>query len=144
LNNQLTDFAFEPGQANSVAPGKRPRSSMSPTLVFDRDNRLVMVVGSPGGARIIPFVIQALIGVLDEHRPVQDVISAPRLVNMNTSHTELESGRFPPETMAFLKARGHRVLEMPLTSGLNSVTRAGDGTLTGGTDPRREGLADGE
>jgi gamma-glutamyltranspeptidase/glutathione hydrolase len=149
LNNQLTDFAFVPTVggvpvANRVEPGKRPRSSMSPTLVFDRKSgALRMVVGSPGGARITPYVLKTLVATLDGGRNVQAAISSGNYVNLN-GVTELEEDRFPRKTYAALKAKGADVTEANLSSGINVIERRPDGTLVGGTDPRREGLAMGE
>jgi gamma-glutamyltranspeptidase / glutathione hydrolase len=144
LNNQLTDFNFNPtangkAVANRLEPGKRPRSSMSPTLVFDKSGKLVMVVGSPGGARIIPFVIKTLIGVLDWNMDVQKSISAPNFLNMGEV-LELEEKRFDKTTVAVLKSMGHKVQEVNLTSGINAIYLSKN-SLMGGTDPRREGLA---
>jgi gamma-glutamyltranspeptidase/glutathione hydrolase len=149
LNNQLTDFAFVPTVggvpvANRVEPGKRPRSSMSPTLVFDRKSgALRMVVGSPGGARITPYVLKTLIATLDGGQNVQAAISSGNYVNLN-GVTELEEDRFPRKTYAALKGKGADVTEANLSSGINAIERRPDGTLVGGTDPRREGLAMGE
>src|SRR5690606_16735193 len=96
LNNELTDFAFSPhaeGQpvANRVEPGKRPRSSMSPTLVLDRDRRFVMAIGSPGGSRIIGYTAKAIIAALDWNLPMQEAVTLPNFVNRNGS-TDLEAG----------------------------------------------------
>lgn len=147
LNNQLTDFAFKPerdGQlvANRVEPGKRPRSSMAPTMVFDREGRLAFVLGSPGGASIIPFVAKTLIAVLDWGLDPQAAADLPNFANRNGA-TELEKGT-PLEALApELQAMGHEVKLTEMTSGLAviAVTPAG---LAGGADSRREGVAVGD
>lgn len=147
LNNQLTDFNFVPevdGRkvANRVEPGKRPRSSMSPTLVFDEDGKLFLAVGSPGGSRIIGYTLQTIIGVLDWDLNVQEAINLPHFINRN-GPVELEAGRDIEVYKHTLKAMGHDVVVRDLNSGLHGVqvTEAG---LIGGADPRREGVALGE
>ncbi len=149
LNNELSDFSFAPRDAqgrpiaNRVQPGKRPRSSMSPTLVFDRqDGRLLMSLGSPGGAAIIHFTTKALIGSLDWGLDPQQAINLPNFANFN-GPTVLERGRFPAGTADALRARGHQVVETDLTSGLQALQRSGSGWL-GGADPRREGVVRGD
>jgi gamma-glutamyltranspeptidase/glutathione hydrolase len=148
LNNQLTDFSFSPttedGQpiANRVEPGKRPRSSMSPTLVFDRNGKLVMAVGSAGGSRIINFVAKALVAVLDWGFDSQQAISMPNFGNRNGS-TELEVGTSIANLKSELEALGHSVEVEDQTSG-SQVILVRDGNLIGGADPRREGLAVGQ
>ena len=149
LNNELTDFAMAPadGQgrpaANRVQPGKRPRSSMSPTLVFDsRDGRLLMSLGSPGGAAIIHFTAKTLIGTLDWGLDAQRAIDLPNFGSFG-GPLALEAGRFPAATVAALKARGHQVLETELTSGLQALQRNAGG-WHGGADPRREGVVMGD
>jgi gamma-glutamyltranspeptidase / glutathione hydrolase len=149
LNNQLTDFSFTPADeqgrpvANRVQPGKRPRSSMSPTLVFDaRDGRLLMTLGSPGGAAIIHFTAKTLVASLAWGLDAQAAINLPNFGNFN-GPTLLEAGRFPPATVAALKARGHTVLEVEQPSGLQAIRRTPAGWF-GGADPRREGIVRGE
>ena len=149
LNNELTDFSFAPQDAkglpiaNRVEPGKRPRSSMSPTLVFDRrDNRLLMSVGSPGGAAIIHFTAKTLIGTLDWGLNAQQAISLPNFGSFN-GPTVVERGRFPQATIDALTARGHTVNPIDMTSGLQAIQRSATGWF-GGADPRREGLVKGE
>jgi gamma-glutamyltranspeptidase/glutathione hydrolase len=144
LNNQLTDFSFRPGTdaapvANAVAPGKRPRSSMSPTLVLGPDGRLVAVVGSPGGSRIIAFVAQTLVALLDWNLDAQAAVDLPRHVNRNGA-TEIEAGTDLEAIVPALEALGHDVRTVGLVSGLH-VVRVDDGALEGGADPRREGVA---
>lgn len=149
LNNQLTDFSFSPTlpdgktpHPNRVEAGKRPRSSMSPTMVFDENGKLVMVVGSPGGARIIEYVLQTLIATLDWNLDVQDAIELPHYLNMNGA-TELEEDTAAAKLKAPLEALGHTVKVMQAPSGLHGITKM-DGILKGGADPRREGIAIGK
>jgi gamma-glutamyltranspeptidase/glutathione hydrolase len=148
LNNQLTDFSLAPADAegrpvaNRVQPGKRPRSSMSPTLVFDKaSGALVMTLGSPGGAGIIHFTAKALIASLDWGLDVQRAIDLPNFGSYN-GPTVLERGRFPPATVQALRERGHVVVETDMTSGLQAIQRRGSGWF-GGADPRREGVVAG-
>jgi len=149
LNNQLTDFSLAPtaGQgrpvANRLQAGKRPRSSMSPTLVFDAGSgQLLMSLGSPGGPAIIHFVAKTLIGTQQWALDAQAAISLPNFGNFN-SPSLLEQGRFPAATMQSLKARGHQVIETELTSGLQAIERTPAGWF-GGADPRREGVVRGD
>lgn len=149
LNNELTDFSFAPADAsgtpiaNRVQPGKRPRSSMSPTLVFDRrDGRLVMSAGSPGGALIIHYTAKTLLGTLAWGLNAQQAIDLPNFGSAN-GPTLLEKGRFPAATVEALKARGHEVREMDMTSGLQAIQRTPTGWF-GGADPRREGVVMGD
>ncbi len=147
LNNQLTDFSFSPDGAagrvaNRVEPGKRPRSSMSPIMVFDREGQLRLVIGSPGGSRIINYVARALLGVLDWGLTVQQAVSLPHISNRNGA-TDLEAGTAAEGLKAELERRGHRVQVRELNSGLHGITLMG-GRLQGGADPRREGVARGE
>ena len=144
LNNQLTDFSFAPtGEhgpvANRVQPGKRPRSSMTPTLIFDEAGRLVAALGSPGGSRIIGFVAQSVIALLDWGLDAQAALSLPRHVNRN-GVTELEAGTALERIAPPLEALGHDVRVRPLVSGLHAIRRV-EGGLEGGADPRREGIA---
>jgi gamma-glutamyltranspeptidase/glutathione hydrolase len=153
LNNQLTDFSFVPEAggkpvANRVQAGKRPRSSMAPTLVFDRaTGALVATLGSPGGSLIIGYVAKTLVGVLDWNMDIQGAISLPNFGSRN-GPTELEQGRFSGAVIDALKARGHDVREIDMGSGLQGIVRVRlpDGTLAwaGGADPRREGIALGD
>ena len=147
LNNQLTDFSFaaagENGEkiANRVAPGKRPRSSMSPTMVFDEKGKLVLVVGSPGGSRIINYTARAIVAMLDWKMDPQSALSLPHVVNRN-GNTDLEKDTAAEGLKAELEKRGHQIKIRPLTSGLHAV-RVIRGGLQGGADPRREGVAKG-
>ena len=149
LNNQLTDFSFEPTGAdgapiaNRVEPGKRPRSSMSPVLVFDRaSGQLLMSAGSPGGAMIIHFTAKTLLGVLNWGLNPQQAIDLPNFGTLG-GPLLLEQGRFNSATMAALRARGHTVVETALPSGLQAIERIPGGYF-GGADPRREGVVLGD
>jgi gamma-glutamyltranspeptidase/glutathione hydrolase len=149
LNNQLTDFSFSPADAqghpvaNRVEPGKRPRSSMSPTLVFDKaTGQLLMSGGSPGGALIIHYTAKLLTGTLHWGLNAQQAVSLPNFGSLN-GPTLLETKGFPASTVDALKARGHDVREMDMTSGLQAIERTPTGWF-GGADPRREGLVLGD
>jgi gamma-glutamyltranspeptidase/glutathione hydrolase len=139
LNNQLTDFDFTPGSANEIAPGKRPRSSMAPTIVFDTDGQVRLAVGSPGGPNIINYVARALVAMLDWKLDAQAAIAAPNFGSRN-GPTLLEAGAFHEAMKGELEARGHVVEANPLTSGLHAVERV-PGGWRGAADPRREGRA---
>jgi gamma-glutamyltranspeptidase/glutathione hydrolase len=144
LNNQLTDFSFSEKKngeliANRVQPGKRPRSSMSPFMVFDKDDNLVMAVGSPGGSRIINYVAKTMLGVMEWDMDIQEAISMPHYVNRNGS-TDLEQGTRAAELKEGLEALGHKVSVRDLNSGLHGITIGKDG-MEGGADPRRVGRA---
>jgi gamma-glutamyltranspeptidase/glutathione hydrolase len=188
LNNQLSDFSFAAQAngmpvANRVEPGKRPRSSMAPTLVFASAARasvslpvtsaatsarratlpvrssaiaatppadsviapgpLLMTLGSPGGSQIISYVARTLLATIGDGLDVQTAISMPNLGNRN-GPTELEAGRVSASLADSLRARGHEIREIDMTSGLQAIERrcdrAGRCTLAGGADPRREGL----
>ena len=149
LNNQLTDFSFVPRDAqgrpvaNRVEPGKRPRSSMTPLLVFDRDTgQLQMVLGSPGGAMIIHYVTRTLWALLHEGQGAQQAVAGGNFGNVN-GPLVLESDRFSPATVHALRDAGHSLRAMPLTSGLQVLRRVrvdGVDQWQGGSDPRREGV----
>lgn len=147
LNNQLTDFSFvprKPGQhlvANRVQGGKRPRSSMAPTVVF-ADDRPVLLIGSPGGSRIIDYVARSLWDVLDGRRDLPQAVAAPHWVHSGRGDLELESGHDLEALAEGLRERGHSVTLRPQTSGLHAIQIAPDGLL-GVADPRREGAAAG-
>lgn len=153
LNNELTDFSMAPkaadGQpiANRVQPGKRPRSSMAPTLVFDQGTgQVIMSAGSPGGAQIIHYTAKTLQGVLGWGLTPQQAINLPNFSSLN-GPTLLEAKRFPTATVEALKTRGAEVKEQELTSGLQAITRGeahGKVFWFGGADPRREGVVMGE
>lgn len=163
LNNQLTDFSAEPVDeeglpvANRVEPGKRPRSSMAPTLVFERGpegerGELVMVVGSPGGSVIIQFVVKTLVNALDWGLDPQQAISAVSFGASNTPVTGV-GGEHPAIDTADegandplvqqLREMGHEVSVAPQSSGLSALRRDGEGWI-GGADPRREGAVMGD
>ena len=142
LNNQLTDFSLMPkvnGKwvANRLEPLKRPRSSMAPTMVFNADNSLKLVLGSPGGSRIINYVAQTIIGVLDGQLDPQSAINLPKVTNRNHV-TTLEKGTNITLLKAALEAKGHQVIVRDLNSGIHAIEITENG-LTGGADPRREG-----
>ena len=147
LNNELTDFAFAPEQdgrlvANRVEGRKRPRSSMAPTIVERADGGLHAVVGSPGGARIIGYVVKTLVGLLAWNLDAQEAIDLPNVLTVGTV-AELEQGTEAASFAPALEARGQRVQVRVLESGVQAivVTQAG---LRGGADRRREGVALGE
>ena len=147
LNNQLTDFNFAPvegGQAvaNSVAPGKRPRSSMAPFLVYDAPSgTLDMVIGSPGGSLIINYVAKAIVATYDWKMDMQAAIALPNRGSRN-GPTEIEKGTELEGTVAALKSIGHDARAIDMTSGLHGIRRTKAG-WEGGADPRREGVARG-
>jgi len=153
LNNEMTDFSMAPkaadGQpiANRVQPGKRPRSSMAPTLVFDKaTGNVIMSAGSPGGAQIIHYTAKTLQGVLGWGLTPQQAINLPNFSSLN-GPTLLEAKRFPAATVQALQARGAEVKEQDLTSGLQAITRGeahGKVFWFGGADPRREGVVMGD
>jgi len=147
LNNELTDFSFQPTRnrrpvANRVEPGKRPRSSMAPTMVFDRDGNLKLVVGSPGGSRIIGYVTQTLVAVLDWGMDIQAAINLPHIVNRNGA-TDIEARTQAVLFESGLASRGHETRRRDLNSGLHGIEVTKDGLL-GGADPRRAGVARGD
>ncbi len=154
LNNQLTDFSFAPRDAqgkdiaNRVQANKRPRSSMSPTLVFDKaTGQLVMSVGSPGGAVIIHYTAKTLYGVLHWGLTPQQAIDLPNFGTVG-GPSVLESQRFPPAFLQTLRARGAQVREQAMPSGLQAIVRvpqaSGASVWMSGSDPRREGVAAGD
>jgi gamma-glutamyltranspeptidase/glutathione hydrolase len=147
LNNELTDFssvAEEGGRpvANRVEGRKRPRSSMSPTLVFDAAGRLVLVVGSPGGHAIIHYVARVIVAMLDWGMPLQAALDAPHFGSRN-GPTELEAGTPAERLRRDLEALGHSVRVAEMTSGVHAVQRLGNAWV-GAADPRRDGAALGE
>lgn len=147
LNNELTDFSFVPEKngkkvQNRVEPKKRPRSSMAPIIVLDDRGELKMVVGSPGGSRIIGYVARVLVAVLDHEQDVQAAIAAPNFLNRNGA-TELEriegAESWLAKTKPGLVALGHEVKVGVLNSGVQAIL-VGEHGYVGGADPRREGV----
>ena len=157
LNNELTDFNYAPNNAagqptaNRVQSGKRPRSSMSPTIVMDKaDGKVVMTGGSPGGALIIHFTAKTIYGMLNWGLNAQQAINLPNFAALGAP-TLLEENRFPKATVDALKARGHDAREQAMVSGLQAIGRAnlnpasgGGSGWFGGADPRREGVVRGD
>ncbi len=145
LNNQLTDFSFTPNDrdgapaANAVAPNKRPRSTMMPVIILTQDGKLYAALGSPGGNSIFPYVFKTVVGVLDWNLSMQDAIALPNLVARGDNYGS-EPELFAPGVVAGLAAKGI-ALEAGRgeNSGLHGVL-VKDGQLTGGADPRREGV----
>jgi len=147
LNNQLTDFAFEPARdglpvANRVEPGKRPRSSMSPMMVFDQNGALVAVLGSPGGSQIIGYVVETLVALLHWQLDPQEAVDLPHALNRNGA-TEIEADTGLVALTAELTEMGHEVKPREMASGLHVIWVTKDG-LVGGADRRREGVAVGD
>jgi gamma-glutamyltranspeptidase/glutathione hydrolase len=147
LNNQLTDFSFEPARdgkpvANAPGPGKRPMSAMSPTIVFNGDGSFRIALGSPGGPIIIPYTAETILAMLDGGLDPQSAAALPHHANPN-GPTLLEADTPIMEYASALAAMGHRVVGANLESGLNIVERVKGGYI-GGSDPRRDGVAKGE
>jgi len=145
LNNELTDFSFRTHVegvpiANSIAPGKRPRSSMSPTIVM-KDGAPVLAVGTPGGSRIIGYTAKTIIAYLDWGMDVQQAIQLPHAVNRFGSY-DVEDGTAAVDLAPALEGMGYEVNMRDLNSGLHAIA-IGD-ALQGGADPRREGIALGD
>jgi gamma-glutamyltranspeptidase/glutathione hydrolase len=147
LNNEMDDFAVKPGAANlfglvqgaanAIAPGKRPLSSMSPTIV-EKDGRPVLVLGSPGGPRIITAVLETLTGIVDFALNPQDAVAAPRFHHQWLPDTlHVERGGLPPATLAALAERGHRISEQPPWGAVELIAIGPDRRLHGINDPRR-------
>jgi len=143
LNNELTDFSFVPevdGKpvANRIEPGKRPRSSMAPTIVM-KDGKPVLAIGSPGGSRIIPYVAKTIVAWLDWEMDIQQAIELPHLAN-RFGRYDLEAGTAAESLAPALTEMGYDVEARDLNSGLHGIEITTEG-LEGGADPRREGLA---
>ena len=151
LNNQLTDFSFAPERdgkpvANRVQGGKHPLSSMAPTMVLDGKNNLHLVIGSPGGTHIIAYVLQAVLGVLDFDRNIQQAVAAPHFFADDRALT-FEMGSALAHYADGFTAMGYKLDERDFNSGLHGIEIDGDGAdrvLWGGVDPRREGKALGD
>ncbi len=147
LNNELTDFSFLPEEdgkpvANRVEAGKRPRSSMAPTLVFDAFGRLYAVVGSPGGSQIIGYVTKTLVALLDWKLDPQQAVDLANVGSRN-GPTELEKGTEAEGWKVALEAKGHEVRLLEMTSGIQAIVKTPEG-FVGGADGRREGVAVGD
>ena len=160
LNNELTDFSFAPADAsgkpiaNRLEPGKRPRSSMSPTLVIDKTTgQVILSAGSSGGALIIHDIAKTLYGTLNWGMNAQEAINLPNFGSLN-GPSILEAKRFPPAVVETLKAKGHEIREIDMTSGLQVIERVPSNSASpnattydgffGGADPRREGVVLGD
>lgn len=146
LNNQLTDFSFDPvgpdGElvANAVAPGKRPRSSMAPVIVLDREGDIVAALGSPGGSAILGYNAKALVGLLAWELPLQQAIELPNLIARGADFFG-EVSKFPPDVLAALAERGIVIKSgRGEESGLHGIVLHDDGSTEGAADPRREGV----
>ena len=147
LNNQLTDFSFEPTDetghpaANAVAPGKRPRSAMSPMVVLNEQGHFIAAAGSAGGPAIIAYVLKTLIASLDWNMPMRDAVALPNLIAHGARFTG-ETDKFGAPLVEAMKLRGLEVQPVQYEeSGLTGLRVLPDGTLDGGADPRREGVA---
>ncbi len=152
LNNEMDDFAAKPGEANmfglvqgeanAIQPGKRPLSSMTPTILL-KDGKLFMVVGAPGGSRIITGVMQVILNVIDFGMNAQDAIDAPRFHHQwQPDKLSLEKG-FSPDTVALLQSRGHVVDSITSVANVEAIVVQKDGWLAGGSDRRAHGKAAG-
>jgi gamma-glutamyltranspeptidase/glutathione hydrolase len=151
LNNEMDDFAAAPdvpnafglvgGEANSIAPGKTPLSSMTPTIVTEQ-GQLRLVVGSPGGSTIITTVLQIVLNVLVYKMDAQSAVTAGRLHHQWVpDQVMVESFGFDPLTLTELQRRGHRIQERAGWGNANAIVRTSEGTLEGAADPRGEGAA---
>jgi gamma-glutamyltranspeptidase/glutathione hydrolase len=145
LNNQLTDFSFKPTDgkglpvANAVAPGKRPRSSMTPAILLTRDGKFAGAIGSAGGNSILAYVAKCLVAAVDWNMPMQDAIAAPNLVARGPNF-QGEVTKFPPQVLEGLRQRGIDLRPgQGEDSGVTGVLIR-DGRVDGGADPRREGV----
>ncbi|GAA2770612.1 gamma-glutamyltransferase [Streptomyces rameus] len=144
LNNELTDFSFAPANPavhdpNLPGPGKRPRSSISPTIVLDRHDRPVVALGSPGGATIITTVLQTLTGFLDRHLPLVDAIAAPRASQRNAAKTELEPALYNGDLRKQLEAIGHSFSLNPEIGAATGVQRLANGKWLAAAEKVRRG-----
>jgi gamma-glutamyltranspeptidase/glutathione hydrolase len=161
LNNEMTDFSFRPTDrdrrpiANAVAPGKRPRSSMAPTLILDASGNLAAVLGSPGGSRIIWYVLKTVVALSDWRLDAQAAAALPnfgargRLFELEEPSASVlwampAGWRRLPQQAIGLHALGHDIVLRGMTSGTHVIVRRPDGMLEGGADPRRDGMALGD
>ncbi|MBL4853435.1 MAG: gamma-glutamyltransferase [Robiginitomaculum sp.] len=150
LNNQLTDFSFAPRDeagvliANRPGPGKRPRSSMAPHVVFDQDGGFAFATGSPGGSSIIAYTAKTMVAMIDWGMSPQEAADLANVISRNGS-IRLEEAGLDPETITGLEALGHKVIRSKgEISGIHIIRKNPDGTYEGGADPRREGIAKSE
>ena len=149
LNNQMTDFSFYPfdGEGHPIAnrpeARKKPRSSMSPTLVFDSSGSLRLVIGSPGGSRIICYVAVSLVRFIDLNMSIKDIVKSPNICNRG-SYSAVETGSKGDEITKDLEKLGYKIERKKMVSGLHIVYRDENGILWGTADPRREGTAVGK
>jgi gamma-glutamyltranspeptidase/glutathione hydrolase len=149
LNNQLTDFSFQPKQsdgtpaANAVGPGKRPRSAMAPAIILDRNGRFLAAIGSPGGPAIIEYNLKTIVALLDWKLPMQDAIALPNLI-ASGNYYDAEVAKFPPGVVEALAAKNVKLTQGfgAEGSGVHGIEVTPKG-LRGGADPRREGVARG-
>jgi gamma-glutamyltranspeptidase/glutathione hydrolase len=147
LNNELTDFSFVPVDngkpvANRVEPGKRPRSAMAPTIAYDRDGRIAIIAGSPGGSAIIDYVVKTLLAIIDWKLDPQAAAALPNFGSRN-GPTELEKDTAVEALAPRLAALGHDTRIIDQTSGVQAIVRTPRGWI-GGADPRREGVVRGD
>jgi len=150
LNNQLTDFSYRPRDAdgnliaNRPAAGKRPRSSMAPHLVFNKDGSFAFATGSPGGSSIIAYTAKTMIAIIDWDMSPQQAVNLANVISRNGS-VRLEESGLDPAIISGLEAKGHKVIRSKgEISGLHIIKRKADGSYEGGADPRREGIAKSE
>jgi len=152
LNNELDDFAAKPGapnayglvggDANAPGGGKRPLSSMAPTIVL-RDGRVVLVTGTPGGSRIITMVLQVILNVVDHRMNIAEAVAAPRIHHQWLPDQVNAERGFSPDTLRLLEQKGHRIVTGATFGSANSILVT-PGGLTGAADPRQRGtLAEG-
>ena len=150
LNNQLTDFSYRPRDAqgtliaNRPGAGKRPRSSMAPHIVFNKDGSFAFATGSPGGSSIIAYTAKTMIAMIDWGMSPQQAVELANVISRNGS-VRLEEAGLDPAIITGLEAKGHKVIRSKgEISGLHIIRRNADGSYEGGADPRREGVAKSE
>lgn len=149
LNNQLTDFSFAPEKdgkpiANRLEAGKRPRSSMAPTIVLDQESgKPVLAIGSPGGSRIIGYVAQKILALTEGDMALDQALAQGHITNRNGT-TDLEKGTDALNQKEMLEDLGHKIALRDMTSGLHAIQRTANGSLIGAADPRREGVVLGD